>query len=175
MKMKCILLIISVLSIYSVCLGKETTWGVVNRKTLEMGQQHYVASSGKSYTFTFGVWQYFITNWLILEFYSKLIARKSHTISSFVILFQSLSFAFKVINDFLISLLNFYNFDLLILQIDYDFFPKIGGIKHIDRASTPVSVKFIKGDVNSRSITIQIRTKSGHRGIDSHFYFYAKR
>lgn len=55
--------------------------------------------------------------------------------------------------------------------MDLDFFPNIGGIKHVDRASSPVTVKFLKGGVNSKTVTIKI---TGPKGIKSSFYFYGK-
>ncbi|XP_055306310.1 uncharacterized protein LOC129570645 [Sitodiplosis mosellana] len=47
----------------------------------------------------------------------------------------------------------------------------IFGIQHFDFQSHPVSVRFLKGGIGQRNVTLQIDSQRGH-GINSIFIFY---
>ncbi|XP_055306309.1 uncharacterized protein LOC129570644 [Sitodiplosis mosellana] len=47
----------------------------------------------------------------------------------------------------------------------------IFGIQHFDFKSHPVSVRFLKGGIGQRNVTLQIDSQRGH-GINSTFIFY---
>lgn len=51
-------------------------------------------------------------------------------------------------------------------------FQAIRGIKYLDYAWRPSAVKFLKGYVGARNVTIQVQAQPGY-GINSTFIFYA--
>ncbi|XP_031636684.1 uncharacterized protein LOC116349416 [Contarinia nasturtii] len=49
----------------------------------------------------------------------------------------------------------------------------IAGIRHLDKKSHPVQIRFLKGGIGYNNVSIEITSQRGH-GINSEFTFYAR-
>lgn len=159
------------LSCLAVCFAsvKVTNWGNVNART--MGTENVLVSSSfmqvKTHTFTYPKVSWFFWFYKISFLYWNHFSEvKRENIENFV------SFCYILLLTIFVTLSK----KPFIKMLNFLFFQgqsayAIYGIKHMDYKSHPVSVRFLKGDIGSRNITIQIESQRNH-GINSTFIFY---